>query len=333
MEDNKQEHIESSANHSAEQTRDDVINKIAMAAITEQRKARRWGILWKSLTFIYISVFLLSLIGLVSMGQSMGGGMGKVSQSGKHTAIIDLNGVIANDSYASADIIIKGLQRAFENKNTAGVILRINSPGGSPVQSAQIYDEMQRLRVQYPSIPLHAVIEDVGASGGYFVAAGAEKIYANQSSLVGSIGVIMSNFGFVDAMEKLGVERRVLTAGDSKALGDPFSPLNQETTAHLQSMLGDVHEHFIAAVKKGRGVKLAEDKTLFSGLVWTAEKGIELGLVDGLGDIRSVARDEIGEEFLVNFTPRPNLLENFANRLGVSVSQSLSQLLWSAKLQ
>lgn len=324
-----------SARHDSYAERDDVINKIAMAAIVEQRRARRWSIVWKTLTFVYITFFLFALFGAMNLSKQFGqhASAGTANGSGKHTAVIDLKGVIADETYANADLIIRGLRRAFKNSQTAGVILRINSPGGSPVQSAQIYDEMQRLRLQHPEIPLHAVIDDIGASGGYFVAAGAENIYANKASLVGSIGVIMGNFGFVGAMEKLGVERRVLTAGESKALADPFSPQNEKTNQHLKQMLGEVHQQFIAAVKTGRGGRLSNDPAIFSGLIWTAEKGLELGLVDGLADVRAVARDEIGAEKLIDFTPKPDLLENFANRIGVSISESFVSLFMSTNPQ
>lgn len=304
------------------QQRDELINNIALAAIKEQRRARRWGIFWKSLSFIYLTVFLLSIIGLVSRGGGFDSATDAAEGDDKHTAIVDVNGVILNSADANADTIIRGLQRAFEHKNTAGVVVRINSPGGSPVQASQIFDEMQRLREQYPDIPLHAVIEDMGASGGYYVAAGAQNIYANASSLVGSIGVIMNNFGFVDAMEKLGIERRTLTAGESKALADPFLPLDQATADHLQTMLGEVHQHFIDAVKQGRGERLANDDSLFTGLIWTAETAIELGLIDALADVRQVARDEIGAEKMLNFTPKRDILENFTNQLGISVSNN-----------
>ncbi len=304
--------------------RDEVLSKVAMAAIVEQRKSRRWGMLWKILTFLYLTFIVLALFGLMSAGKSLGS-KPTASVSGKFTAVVDLNGVIASDA-ANADMIINGLQAAFDHKGTSGVVLRINSPGGSPVQSAQIYDEMLRLRAKYPGIPLHAVIDDIGASGGYFVAAGAEKIFANRASLVGSIGVIMQGFGFVEAMEKLGVESRVLTAGENKALADPFSEEDPKATAHLKQMLSEVHAQFIQAVKDGRGDRLQANDDIFSGLIWTAEKGVELGLVDELSDIRSIARDEIGEEELVNFTPNPDILEKFASRLGASISHNISTM-------
>lgn len=315
------------------QQRDELINNIALAAIKEQRRARRWGILWKSLSFIYLTVFLVSIITLVSQSDSFDNAADSGDGSQKHTAIVDVNGVILDGADANADTIIRGLQRAFEHKNTAGVILRINSPGGSPVQASQIFDETQRLREQYPDIPLHAVIDDMGASGGYYVAAGVQNIYANASSLVGSIGVIMNNFGFVDAMEKLGIERRTLTAGESKALADPFLPLDQVAANHLQTMLGEVHQHFINAVKQGRGDRLANDESLFTGLIWTAETAIDLGLVDGLADVRQVARDEIGAEKMLNFTPKPDILENFTNQLGISVSNNFINKIMQLQLR
>ena len=249
-----------------------------------------------------------------------------MDKDGKHTALVDLDGVISSDSEASADKIVTALRDAFEDEDTAGVILRINSPGGSPVQSSYIYREMKRLRKKYPEIPLYAVITDLCASGGYYVAVGADKIYANESSIVGSIGVIMSSFGFEGTMKKLGVERRALTAGEHKALFDPFSPVNEEEQAHLQVMLDEIHQEFINTVKEGRGDKLIEDEQLFTGLVWTGEKAMKIGLVDELGSAGYVAREVIKAEDIVDFTGKKDFFDRFAERLGASMESQLRKI-------
>jgi protease-4 len=244
----------------------------------------------------------------------------------KHTALVDLNGVISADTQASADKIVTALREAFEDDNTAGVILRINSPGGSPVQSSYIYNEMQRLRKKYPDIPLYSVVADLCASGGYYVAVGADKIYANESSIIGSIGVIMNGFGFEGTMEKLGVERRALTSGEHKALFDPFAPVKEEEKAHLQDMLQEIHAEFIKTVKEGRGDKLPDDEKLFSGLVWTGEKARQLGLVDEFGSAGYVAREVIKAEEIVDFTREKNIFDRLADRIGASVEEQLFRI-------
>ena len=245
---------------------------------------------------------------------------------GKHTALIDINGVIAADAAANADSIITGLRAAFKNKGTAGVILRINSPGGSPVQAGYINDEIVRLRSRHPDIPLYAVIGDICASGGYYIAVAADDIYADKASVVGSIGVLMDGFGFVEAMNKLGVERRLITAGEHKGFLDPFSPMKSQEKEHIKTLLGDIHKQFIDVVKKGRGDRLADNSELFSGLVWTGEQSVELGLIDGLGNSSYVAREVIGVEKIVDFTQREPILDRFVERLGVAMANTLSSL-------
>ena len=227
----------------------------------------------------------------------------------------------------SADQVAAGLRAAFESSDTAGVILRINSPGGSPVQAGYISDEIVRLRALHPDTPVYAVIADVAASGGYYVAAAADAIYASRSSLVGSIGVSMDGFGFADAMDKLGVERRLITAGRHKGFLDPFSPARDEELAHLRSLLEEIHDEFIEVVKRGRGDRLAADADLFSGLIWTGSRGIELGLVDAFGSSSYVAREVIGAEEIVDFTLRPSRLEAVADRLGAGIARTLGAAL------
>ena len=299
----------------------EIVTKLAESSLNEQRRSRRWGIFFKLLTFIYIGtvIFLFANADLTD-----------VSLDEKHTALVELNGVIADGKAANADTVITALRDAFESEESAGVILRINSPGGSPVQSGYIYDEIIRLRKEYPDTPLYAVITDICASGGYYIAAAADKIYADKASIVGSIGVRMDNFGFVDTMKKLGVERRTLTAGKNKALLDPFLPIDENTTAHMQVMLTEIHQQFITAVKNGRGDRLDESvEGLFSGLIWSGEAAVDIGLVDGLASSSHVAREIIGEEKIVNYTVKEDLLERFADKLGSTAAQAISSQFFS----
>jgi protease-4 len=295
----------------------ELINRLSFASLAEQRRARRWSIFFKLLLFTYL--FLLLIFTL------RGSDFGDARKGGEHTAMIGVNGMISDATAANADTIIEGLRNAFDNENTRGVVLRINSPGGSPVQSDYVYREIQRLRALHPDIPVHAVIVDVGASGAYYIASAADNIYVNPSSIVGSIGVLMNGFGFVGAMEKLGVERRLLTAGENKGMLDPFEPLRQEDVTHIKQLLGAIHQQFIDAVKQGRGDRLTENSELFSGKFWTGVEGIELGLVDEIGDVDYVAREVIGAEEVVDFTPRPDLFKRFADRLGASMANALSE--------
>jgi len=311
----------------------DLLNRLAFATLNEQRRARRWGIFFKVLLFIYL--FSLFFLIKPDLGQQLVGTAEEFSSS-KHVALVELQGVIADDSEASADIVITGLRAAFADENTVGVILRVNSPGGSPVQSGYINDEIKRLREKHPEIPLYAVITDMCASGGYYIAAAADKIYADKASIVGSIGVIMSSFGFVEALQKLGIERRLLTAGEHKAFLDPFSPQKDEDSAHVKTLLNNIHEQFIDVVKKGRGerLKVDENPQLFSGLVWTGEQAVQLGLVDALGSSSFVAREVLKTEKLVDFTAKPNYFEKFAERFGSAMASRLQQsTLFGGKIQ
>lgn len=291
-----------------------MINRLVFTSINEQRRARRWGIFFKSLFAIYLLAFLL-----IYLPEDWSSSVAV----GRHTALVDLQGVIADDSEASADSVVAGLRAAFKDKNTAGVILRINSPGGSPVQAGYINDEIKRLRSEHPNIPLYAVITDICASGGYYVAVAADKIYADKASLVGSIGVLMDGFGFVGTMEKLGVERRLLTAGSNKGFLDPFSPVKEEDVQHVKGLLGKIHNQFIDTVKQGRGIRLKENADLFNGLIWTGEQSVELGLVDGLGSSSYVAREIIHEANIVDFTLRENYLDQLTGRFGMAMANAL----------
>ena len=291
-----------------------VLEKLALSAIQEQRRTRHWSILFKTLGFLYLFVVLF-----LAAGWFEGDGV----SIKEHTALVDLQGVIAADQ-ASADSVIGSLQGAFEDKKTKGVVLRINSPGGSPVQAGQIYDEIKRLRALHPKVPLYAVVDDICASGGYYVAAAADKIYVDKASLVGSIGVLMDGFGFTETMQKLGVERRLLTAGVNKGFLDPFSPVDPKQEAYAKQMLEEIHGQFINVVKEGRGARLKETPEMFSGLVWSGEKSIQLGLADGYGTVESVARDVIKAKDVVDFTQHEGLAERLAGRLGASMAAALA---------
>jgi protease-4 len=297
-----------------------LLEKTLLAGVQEQRRSRRWGIFFKLLTFIYIFAALALFSPMLAMK--------KATTSGSHTALIEVRGMIADQESASADNIVSSLRAAFEDANTKGVVLRINSPGGSPVQSGYIYDEIRRLRAEYPAIKLYAVISDLGASGAYYIASAADQIYADKASLVGSIGVTAATFGFVGVMEKLGVDRRVYTSGEHKAFLDPFQPQKAEETKFWQGVLETTHRQFIASVKQGRGERLkdAEHPELFSGLIWSGEQALQLGLVDALGNTSYVAREVIGEKEIVDFTVQESPFDKFAKTLGASVAEHIA--LW-----
>jgi protease IV len=295
----------------------DLLTKLATAALKEQRRARLWGIFFKLLTFAYITFILIWALDWKGRGDMTGGK--------KHTAMIEVNGVISPGSDASAERINSALQAAFKDKNTQGVVVRINSPGGSPVQAQTIYGEMRRLRKKHPDIPLYAVVEDVCASGGYFVAVGADRIYVAKSSIVGSIGVLMNGFGFTGLMDKLGVERRLITAGDNKGMLDPFSPLDEKDLKHARQMVDDIHQQFIGVVREGRGKRLKETPDMFSGLIWTGQKSVDLGLADAFGSLEFVAREVIKAEEIVDYTQKESVVEKFAKRFGAGAAAALAE--------
>lgn len=318
----KSEEAKRGAGKGGENWERDTIARLAFAALTEQRRARRWSIFFKILIFLY----LFMIFWLYQARQLEESGI----TDGNHTALVEVQGVIADNAEASADNIVSSLRSAFKSGGTRGVILRINSPGGSPVQAGYINDEIRRLRKEYPNIPVYAVVTDICASGGYYVAVAADKIYADKASIVGSIGVRMgglSTFGFTEAMKKLGIERRLLAAGDDKAMLDPFSPLKQDEVDHTRHLLETIHQQFINVVKQGRGDRLkGDDKALFNGLYWTGQQSLELGLIDGLGSSSQVARDVIGAEKIVDFTRRPSPWERFADRLGVVMVKAIASM-------
>lgn len=293
-----------------------LLEDIALAGLKEQRRARRWGIFFKLLTFIYLLVLVLLMLPTLP----------KAGISGPHTALVELKGQIADDKPASADHLVAGLREAFADQQAKAVLLRINSPGGSPVQSGYIYDEIKRLRSLHPDKKLYAVITDLGASGAYYVASAADQIYADKASLVGSIGVTAASFGFVGAMEKLGIDRRVYTSGEHKAFLDPFQPPKADETQFWQQVLDITHRQFINSVKAGRGdrLKVAEHPELFTGLVWSGEQALELGLIDGLGSASYVAREKIGADKFVDYTVKDSPFDRFSKRLGAELAERLA---------
>jgi len=299
-----------------------LIQDLAFAALNEQRKTRRWGYVFKGFIVLYLVALLI--LALPEQNQT--------SISAEHTALVEIQGVIASSSEANADTIVTGIRNAFDDEQAQGLILRLNTPGGSPVQAGIINDEIKRLKAQRPDFPVYAVIQDICASGGYYIAVAADEIYADKASIVGSIGVRMDSFGFTEAMQKLGVERRLLTAGEHKGFLDPFLPVQQDDVKHVKGMLDNIHHQFITVVKEGRGDKLKQDPKLFSGLVWSGEQAIPLGLIDGLASTSKVARDIIGAEDIIDYTPRPSYLDKVAGKLGASVGEWVFQQSKSVEL-
>tara|TARA_R110002096_G_scaffold168798_4_gene340024 strand:+ start:7675 stop:8646 length:972 start_codon:yes stop_codon:yes gene_type:complete len=305
-------------NQSDEQWQRSVLEKVALASIAEQRRSRRWGIFFKLLFITYIVI----ISGLAMSPMTTGGKM----TGGSHTAVVDIKGIIVSGGEADADSIIKSLNNAISDPNTKGIILRLNSPGGSPVQASYVYRAIQGIKENHPNIPIYAVVEDLCASGGYYIAAAADKIFVNESSIVGSIGVVMNGFGFTDVMEKLGVERRLYTAGSHKGFMDPFSDVNPSEKEHVQGMLNDIHQQFITAVKLGRGDRLKDNPDLFSGLVWAGSESVRLGLSDGIGNVQSVAKNEVGVENTVDFTAEKPFIEKLTKSLGVAMAEYTQEL-------
>lgn len=303
-----------------------VLERLATDALVEQRRKRRWGIFFRLLAFIYVGVILWMFSGI-------GDGTPNKLTDGKHTALVQLHGVIGPKGEASAENINLALQSAFEAKGAQGVVLLINSPGGSPVQAGMINDEIRRLRAKYPSTPIYAVVEDICASGGYYVAAAADKIFVDKASIVGSIGVLMEGFGFTGTMDKLGVERRLLTAGENKGFLDPFSPQEPRHLEHAKSLLADVHKQFIEVVRKGRGNRLKETGDTFSGLMWTGEQSVANGLADSLGNVDFVAREVIKAEDVRDYTQKSSFAERFARQLGAASGETLLNFLSQMRLR
>lgn len=297
----------------------ELIEKLALEALREQRLRRRWGIFFK-LTFLSLIVtgfYLFSDFSSVEM-----------ENLGRHSALIEINGAIESEGGASAQAVIPALNRAFSDAASVGVVLRINSPGGSPVQAGMINDEIGRLRKAYPQKHLHVVVDEMCASGGYYIAAAADNIYVNKASVVGSIGVLMDGFGFTSLMDKLGVERRLMTAGQNKGFMDPFSPQTEKQKAFSQVMLNEIHQQFIDVVRKGRGQRLKESPEMFSGLFWIGSKAVEMGLADGFGTVDSVARDVLKAENIIDYTQKEGLPERVLKKFGASIGSAAFSSIW-----
>ena len=303
---------------SATDSSNQALAELLRETLDERRRARRWNIGFR---ILYVLIAAAAIAAVMSRGGS------NVGPTGAHTALVRIEGVIEDNGEASADHVTEALQEAFDNPYVKGVVLQIDSPGGSPVQSDLIYREIRRLRALHQDTPVHAVVGDICASGGYYIAAAADQIHVNPSSIVGSIGVIMNGFGFTGGMERLGVERRVLTAGENKAFLDPFAPTKPDEVAHARKLLDSIHAQFIDAVKQGRGDRLKDDGQLFGGLMWTGTQAIELGLADAVGSAGSVAREVIEAEDVVDYTARPDIAERLAKRLGAAAGTAMAKAL------
>jgi protease-4 len=295
----------------------ELLEKLAMASLVEQRRSRRWKIFFR---LVWLAIALAVAAAVFWRDEDSA-----VAATRPHTAIIRLDGVIDSEN-DSANKLIDGLQSALDDKGTRGVIIQANSPGGSPVLSGMVYDEILRQRRLHPAIPVYVVVEEVCASGCYYIAAAANKIFVDKASIVGSIGVISDGFGFTGLMDKLGIERRLKTAGENKAMGDPYSPLNPKQEAIRQNLLDSIHRQFIQAVKSGRGSRLRETPETFSGMIWLGEQAIGLGLADGTGNVASIARDVIKADKTLDYTPQDDLGSRFARRLGVQLAGGVRAL-------
>lgn len=321
MTDNNYEQNNPIRPQAAERWERDVLEKLALAALNEQRARRRWNIFFRFVT-----------LGLIGFGLWVASGLGDQDAEvvGPHTALIEIDGTIETGTVGAADAVIPALNRAYSDDNSVGVILRINSPGGSPVQAGMINDEIVRLRKEFPRKPLYVVVDEICASGGYYIAAAADKIFVNKASIVGSIGVLMEGFGFTGMMDKLGVERRLMTAGENKGFMDPFSPQSAKQKNYAQEMLNEVHQQFIDVVREGRGKRLKETPETFSGLFWSGSKAVEIGLADGFGTVDTVARDELKAEDIVDYTQHEALSERLLKKFGGAVGSAAMASIWSS---
>jgi protease-4 len=291
-----------------------VIEKIASDSLSEQRKTRRWGIFFKLLTLFYLSIILIFVI---TSGRS------QVPSSGEFSALIKINGVIGTGLDVSAEDVISSLKDAYSYSGTKAIILEINSPGGSPVQSGMINDEIRRGQQMFPDIPVYAVVQDICASGGYYIAVAADKIFVDKASIVGSIGVRIDGFGFEEIIKKIGVERRLITSGENKGILDPFLPVPPKQSVFIKQLLDEVHKQFIDVVKQGRGDKLSTNPDIFSGLFWNGDRAITLGLVDDFGTVDSVAREIVRNEEIVDFTIYDSFGDTLAEKIGVGIGGSI----------
>ncbi len=290
----------------------DTLEKLVFATVKEQRAARRWSVFFR---FAFLGLALLGLWALYDFNF----GSGDADTLGRHTALIEIDGSIESEGSGSADAVIPAMNKAMSDTGSVALVLRINSPGGSPVQAGIIVDEMLRLKRLYPRKPVYVVVDEICASGGYYIAAAADKIFVNKASIVGSVGVLMDGFGFTGTMEKLGIERRLLTAGENKGFLDPFSPQSEKHKAHAQEMLNEIHQQFISVVRAGRGKRLKETPETFSGLFWIGAKAVEMGLADGYGTVDTVARDVVKAEDIVDYTAHEGLPERVLKKFGAAV--------------
>jgi protease IV len=295
------------------------LEHLLLENLKESRKARRWKTLLRVLSLILIVGFILQVLDLRPFGGSFG--------AERHTAMVSIEGEISSSAIANALDIGSALQAAFENDNSVGVILRINSPGGSPVQSGIINDEIRRLRALYPNKPLHVVVEDICASGGYYIAVAGDQILVDKASIVGSIGVVMDSFGFTGLMDKLGISRRMITAGSNKGMLDPFSKEDPKQVEMVQTMLNEIHQQFITVVREGRGDRLKEAPDLFSGRVWNGEQAVKMGLADGFGTVDTVARDVFKAPNILDYTMKENFAERVAKRFGAEMGSAAGKAL------
>jgi protease-4 len=296
----------------------ETLERLVFATVREQRAARRWGIFFK-LSFLLVAFFSIWAYFDFNFGGS------DLESMGRHTALIEIDGAIDSEGSGSAETVIPSLDKAFADPGSAAIVLRIDSPGGSPVQAGMIVDEMQRMKKLYPNKPLYVVVDEICASGGYYIAAAADRIYVNKASIVGSVGVLMDGFGFTGLMDKLGIERRLLTAGENKGFLDPFSPQTDKQKQHALSMLAEIHEQFIDVVRTGRGKRLKETPEIFSGLYWTGAKAVEMGLADGFGTVDTVARDVVKAEDIIDYTAHEGLPERVLKKFGASVGSGAVQ--------
>jgi protease-4 len=295
------------------------LEHLLLENLKETRRSRRWRAVLRVLTLLVIVGVILTVFDFHLPGRGMG--------VEKHTAMVTLEGEISSSSMANAMDINSSLAAAFENEHSAGVVLRINSPGGSPVQAGMINDEIHRLRKLYPNKPLYVVVEDICASGGYYVAVAGDQILVDKASLVGSIGVIMEGFGFTGLMDKLGVTRRMITAGSNKGMMDPFSKEDPKQVEMVKTMIDEIHQQFIQVVKEGRGARLKETPDLFSGRIWNGEQAVKLGLVDGYGTVESVARDVFKAPDVLDYTMKENFAERVAKRFGAEAGAAAGKAL------
>jgi protease-4 len=295
------------------------LEHLLLENLKETRKARRWKTILRVLSLILIVGLILQVLDLRPFEGSFG--------AERHTAMVSIEGEISSSAIANALDIGSALQAAFENDNSVGVILRINSPGGSPVQSGIINDEIRRLRTLHPNKPLHVVVEDICASGGYYIAVAGDQILVDKASIVGSIGVVMDSFGFTGLMDKLGISRRMITAGSNKGMLDPFSKEDPKQVEMVQTMLNEIHQQFITVVKAGRGDRLKETPDLFTGRVWNGEQAVKMGLADGFGTVDTVARDVFKAPNILDYTMKENFAERVAKRFGAEVGSAAGKAL------